>query len=157
MAGRKPTPTHLKLLAGNPGKRAPNKREPKPKRGIPRCPEDLSDVARAMWARIGPELDRMGVLTVADGVALELLCDAYAEYRAAREVITRGGMTYSCVTEAGGTMTRQRPEVTIASDAYRRVTRMLTEFGLTPSSRTKVQITPDAARDPLEELIGAGR
>ena len=30
MKGRKPTPTYLKLLKGNPGKRSLNKHEPKP-------------------------------------------------------------------------------------------------------------------------------
>lgn len=36
--GRKPIPTAIKELEGNPGKRALNKKEPKPKRKAPKCP-----------------------------------------------------------------------------------------------------------------------
>lgn len=35
MRGRKPKPTYLKLLNGNPGKRALNEQEPKPERALP--------------------------------------------------------------------------------------------------------------------------
>jgi P27 family predicted phage terminase small subunit len=155
MAGRKPTPTHIKLLKGNPGKRALPRREPKPTRGVPTMPSHLSARAKAAWKAIGPELDRMGVLTLADGKALELLCDAYAEYRAAREIVERDGMTYESVSQHG-TMWRTRPEVPIASDAYRRVAAMLREFGLTPSARTKVQTAggSDKPDNPFAELVG---
>jgi hypothetical protein len=38
MRGRKPTPTTLKLMAGNPGKRPLNRHEPKPVTSIPHLP-----------------------------------------------------------------------------------------------------------------------
>lgn len=41
MAGRKPKPTAIKELEGNPGKRKLNKKEPKPDKGMPVCPEWL--------------------------------------------------------------------------------------------------------------------
>ena len=41
MAGRKPKPTAIKELEGNPGKRKLNKKEPKPEKGMPVCPEWL--------------------------------------------------------------------------------------------------------------------
>ena len=36
--GRKPKPTAIKELEGNPGKRPLNANEPKPERKAPRCP-----------------------------------------------------------------------------------------------------------------------
>lgn len=36
--GRKPKPTELKLLEGNPAKRPLNKNEPNPEKKAPRCP-----------------------------------------------------------------------------------------------------------------------
>ena len=41
MAGRKPKPTALKTLEGNPGKRKINTKEPIPGKGIPTCSEWL--------------------------------------------------------------------------------------------------------------------
>lgn len=153
MAGRKPVPTALKILRGNPGKRAISKREPRPERGVPRMPAHLPERAKSAWKSIGPALDRMGVLTTVDAKALELLCDAYAEYRAARDVVGAKGATYESVSDHG-TMWRTRPEVAIASDAWRRIATMLREFGMTPSSRTKVQATSadDKPGNPFAEL-----
>ena len=41
MAGRKPKPTAMKELEGNPGKRKLNKKEPIPAKGMHICPEWL--------------------------------------------------------------------------------------------------------------------
>ncbi|MDD6036563.1 MAG: response regulator [Lachnospiraceae bacterium] len=50
MAGRKPKPTAVKELEGNPGKRKLNKKEPKPEKGMPECPEWLMpEVLQAHW------------------------------------------------------------------------------------------------------------
>ena len=38
MRGRRPKPTRLKLLTGNPGKRPLNDDEPQPQAAIPECP-----------------------------------------------------------------------------------------------------------------------
>ena len=40
-AGRKPKPTAMKELEGNPGKRKLNKKEPMPGKGMPDCPKWL--------------------------------------------------------------------------------------------------------------------
>lgn len=134
---RPPKPTHLKAVAGNPGRRKLKKNEPTPEAGIPRCPANLSTTAKRIWRRIAPELEKMGVLKLSDGLALEMLCDAYAEYRDARDIVEKNEPTYVSLTK-NGLMHRTRPEVAIASDAYRRVKTMMTEFGLTPSSRSRV-------------------
>ena len=79
--GPPPKPTKLKLLAGNPGKRPLNRREPQPRKTTPRCPAWLGKEARAVWKRMVPELRRMGVLTVIDGEALAAFCQTYARWR----------------------------------------------------------------------------
>jgi phage terminase small subunit len=66
MRGRKPQPTKLKALEGNPGKRAMNDREPQPPAGVPDCPEFLQDEAREEWFRTAAVLKQMNLLTVAD-------------------------------------------------------------------------------------------
>ena len=157
MPGRTPEPTHLKLLKGNPGKRAINTTEPAPRRGVPRCPAHLPARAKVLWKSLGRELDRMGVLTMADGLAFEMLCDAYAVYREAREVIAAQGATYLSGTEVGGMMVRARPEVAIAADAWRRTSSMLTAFGLSPASRTKVSVVGPGSVDPMDAFLKGKR
>lgn len=186
--GRPPTPTALKILRGNPGKRAINTDEPKPPRGEVKPPPWLKGRGRTAWKWIAPVLQQMGVLTTADPHALALLCDAYAEYIECRATVRKFGAVYESRvvkastrrvdgdTELDGdkpeglswddedfdgndwsVIIRPRPEVKMASDAWRRVQRMLTEFGLTPSSRSKVKGEPEGEADPFEEWAGANR
>lgn len=171
MAGRRPKPTALKLVAGNPGKRAINKREPKPKRLSPSCPAYLGDEAKVAWGRLCVLLDRMGVLTEADSLALERLCDCYSEILECRELIARQGRIYSSVTtrtidESGEVNTtveevksllKANPAVAMLGDADRRFKSYLVEFGLTPAARSKVHGSSkddDKPEDPLNEFFG---
>jgi phage terminase small subunit len=134
VSGRKPIPTHLKILRGNPGKRPLNKSEPKPTGKLPACPEWLSEHARELWNRFGPELEKLGVATDMDAVAMELLCDTYGEWRMAKE----------------------RGDWCAAVSAWKRLKAILIEFGLTPSSRTKVSKVAGDEKDPFEEHLRAG-
>ena len=63
--GRKPKPTALKVLEGNPGKRPLNDREPVPPKGTLKCPAWLLPEAKKEWKRLAPALEAMGVLTMA--------------------------------------------------------------------------------------------
>jgi phage terminase small subunit len=80
MAGRKPVPTKLKLLRGNPGKRAVNRREPAPKAAIevPTPPDFLNERAAQEWLYIARELVVLGLLTSIDHAGLAAYCDLYA-------------------------------------------------------------------------------
>ena len=62
MPGRPPTPTHLKLLRGNPGKR-PIRPEPQPEQPPtpPEPPDFLTGYAFDEWRRVAPELHRLGL------------------------------------------------------------------------------------------------
>ena len=67
--GRKPKPTVLKALEGNPGKRALNMNEPNPPKKAPRCPSWLEQEAKKEWRRMGKLLEVTGVLTEMDMTA----------------------------------------------------------------------------------------
>ena len=69
--GRKPKPTAMKLLEGNPGKRPLNVHEPIPPKGTVKCPAWLLPEAKKEWKRLAPALEAMGVLTMADQTAFE--------------------------------------------------------------------------------------
>jgi P27 family predicted phage terminase small subunit len=141
MANR-PKPTVLKLVQGNPGRRPINGREPLPARKKPPRPAHLSDKARKAWPKVARILSGVSVLTVADGLALEGLCEAYADYQSSREAIKAAGGEYYQVQmgEGGGVMWRAHPAVASRNDADRRLRAWLVEFGLTPAARSKVKI-----------------
>ena len=156
MAGRRPKPTVLKLVAGNPGKRGINKKEPKPKREIPSCPAHLDDAGKVAWGRLVVLLDRMGVLTEADSFALERMVDCYSDILQCRELIERDGRTYETTTMQGDTLIKGNPAVGQLRAADSQFKSYLVEFGLTPAARSKVHATPDDddKKDPLSEFFG---
>jgi P27 family predicted phage terminase small subunit len=131
MAGRRPTPQALKDLAGNPGKR-PSREAIQPK-GLARCPSWLSSVAKTEWKRLAAELELLGLLGSTDQAALAGYCTAYANLVKAQRLINSKGFTY---THNG--LAKKRPEVQIAQDAMREMRKYAQEFGMTPSSRSKV-------------------
>jgi len=148
LRGRKPAPSHLKLVRGNPGRRPLNAAEPKVKRARPSAPEHMSDRGRETWGYVSGLLDRMGILSEVDAVALELLCEAYADYLAARaELKAFGSETYATETANGDKMYRSHPAVAQRNDADRRIRGWLAEFGMTPSARTRVKADGQSEQD----------
>lgn len=156
MAGRRPKPTVLKLVEGNPGKRKINKAEPKPKREVPSCPAHLSDAGKVAWGRLSVLLDRMGVLTEADSAALERLCDCYSDILICRESLKADGWTYKTMDAQGNTLIKGNPAATQLRAADSQFKSYLIEFGLTPAARSKVQVKDDGdqKQDPLNEFFG---
>lgn len=154
--GRKATPTHLKVVKGNPGKRPLNAREPKPKRGVPVMPEGLSIDAAETWTRLVALLDGMGVMTLADAPALERLCECYADILACQKLIRRDGRTYTTTTNTGDTLIKANPAVAQLRAADAQFKSYLIEFGLTPAARSKVNAIDDDKKedDPLAEFFG---
>src|SRR5262249_50272328 len=79
--GPKPTPTALRVLRGNPGRRPLNAREPKAAPATLTPPAWLKGLAVAEWQRIAPVLHRLGILTEVDDIALAAYCQTYARWR----------------------------------------------------------------------------
>ncbi|MFR0876275.1 MAG: phage terminase small subunit P27 family [Bilophila wadsworthia] len=70
MAGRKPLPTHLKMVRGTLQKCRMNPDEPTPAPEIPDAPPHLSPEAREEWERLALELYELGILSTIDRAAL---------------------------------------------------------------------------------------
>lgn len=150
MKGRKPKPTALKIAEGNPGKRALNHNEPKPGPGVPECPAHLHGESRKEWGRIAPELDRMGLLTHVDRVALACYCESWGSYINALLQMRKKG---EVVIGSEGQEIKSKWRI-IADDQKRLFTRILAEFGLTPSSRARMSVKPAATpTDELQDFI----
>jgi P27 family predicted phage terminase small subunit len=149
MAGRKPKPTALKKLEGNPGKRPLNDREPEFRRDVPYCPRHLSVVAKREWHRIVRELYAAGLLTVADRAALAAYCQLYARWVQAEQKLAGGSLTIT--TDKGFVL--QNPLVGICNTALDGMRKYLIEFGMTPSSRSRLHVAPPKKEKSLEELL----
>jgi P27 family predicted phage terminase small subunit len=136
--GRPPKPTALKELAGNPGKRPLNRREPKPRVTIPRAPAWLSADAKREYNRVARLLVGLRVMTEADATALALYAREYERYIHANKMIDETGE----VVRGKGSY-YQSPWLHTANQAFKNLKAMLMEFGLTPASRTRISAMPE--------------
>ena len=156
MRGRKPKPTYLKLLNGNPGKRPLNEREPQPAREIPHAPAELSAEARVEWDRIAAELSRLGTLTVVDRAALAAYCQAYGRWIAAERGIAqmaeRDQLTAGLMIKTTNGNAVQNPLVGMANRAMADMVRYASEFGMTPSSRSRIAGNTDPNQGDFDEF-----
>ncbi len=149
MRGRKPKPTRLKKLAGNPGKHPLNKHEARVGPEIPTCPSHLLGEARREWKRITVELYSAGLLTLVDRAALAGYCQAWARWvRAERELTKRGEV----ILGVHGTL-KVSPWHTVAKNAKEEMRKFLVEFGMSPASRSRVEAAEMLQLPLAEELF----
>src|SRR5262245_12916129 len=152
MRGRRPTPTPLKVLRGNPGKRRLNQNEPKPKVERPSCPPDLSKVARKEWRRIVPILEELQIVGRLDRAALSAYCESRARWREAERKIAETSLVIK--TKSGNVI--ENPHHSIAKRERELMHTFRIEFGMTPSSRAKLSVRPPVDDDPFEQWISNG-
>jgi len=151
MAGRRPLPTKLHKLHGNPGKRPLNTEEPQPRAGIPECPSHLDALAKEEWNRIVPELELSGLLSQVDRAALAAYCQSWSRWVDAEEKIQMTGPVIK--TNKGYPI--QNPYLGIANTALEHMRKFLIEFGMSPASRSKLRVTikDSEEEDPLAEFL----
>jgi P27 family predicted phage terminase small subunit len=140
MRGRKPTPTVIRALQGNPGKRPLNQNEPQPpatEDGFESPPPEIAGnrTAAAEWVRLVPMLRRCRQITQADRIALIELCAEWAIYQDAMSQVVKLGL----VVKAPSGYPILNPYRSVALRALAQVNKMLPELGLTPSSRSRVK------------------
>lgn len=146
--GRPSKPTSLKVLHGdfekNPKRR--NKREPTVKdKGPPKCPAHLCQVAKNEWKRVTKELASMKVLTSVDREALEQYCTTYASWRECLKHVRKYGVVLAKVDMMGNDIVYRNPADAAMATHTKTLHRLLCEFGLTPASRTRVQIDEEVS------------
>ena len=147
MRGRRPKPTRLKVLTGNPGKRPLNADEPRPEPTIPECPAELGLVARKEWERLAAELASLNILTALDRAALAAYCNAYGLWAEAIEAIQK----YGTMVKSPTGYPIQSPYVSIANRQAEIMMRIASEFGFTPASRSRIS-TPSCPEKTLFDL-----
>lgn len=155
MAGRKPKPLALRELEGNPGHRPiPATPEPELPAKCPKPPSWLSRIAKVEWNRVAPQLYRLRLLKELDVQPLAIYCQSYADLCKAQEVLNKKGQTYVHVNKAGEENLTVRPEHYIVQACMKQIKAFCTEFGMTPSSRSRLSLPSEKIDgDGLEDLI----
>lgn len=145
MCGRKPVPTPLRLVRGNPGKRPFNAHEPKPKVSIPTCPAHLSPSGKTEWKRLARTLHDLGVISELDRAALAAYCQAYGRWVDAERKLRE---TPSLLRTPAGYV-QPSPWLGIANKNLELMHKFMSELGLSPVSRNRVSARPHT-RKPWE-------
>lgn len=154
MRGRKPHPTRLQVLRGNPGRRPLNPDEPQlPVAGddFDTVPELLApdDVAAAEWRRLAPLLREARIITQADRNALIAACQQWSVYQDALVQAPK----HRRVLRSPNDYPIPNPFIPIANKALVHCERLWESLGLTPSARARVTAAREPEdRDPFAEF-----
>ncbi len=127
MRGPSPKPTNLKILSGVRPFRI-NRDEPQPPTDMPSVPDYLDSKGIDLWEELASTLSSMGVLTIVDRHAFGMLCDSYSRWR-------------------------RNPGDAKMGELFRK---LMMEFGMTPSSRSRIKVNIEAV-DDLDEFRSAGK
>ena len=154
MAGRKPLPTHLKLVKGTARPHRLNKDEPKPTVTVPEPPSHLDERARAKFVVMAELLARHGVMTELDTGALSRYVVVWCRWVDAEAEIKRRGPVVK--TEGGNII--QNPFLAVANKYLLQMAQLESECGMTPSSRSRIRMAePAETIDPFEEFLNRGK
>ena len=135
MRGRKPKPTKLKELAGNPGKRKIAAGEPKPEGNLAEPPDWMTDSQRAGWAYALAHAPR-GLLKKIDRSALAIwVCAEDYHRQANQEQAALGRLLVK--TEKNG-VTVQSPYLPIINKQAQVMLKAAEQLGFTPAARPRI-------------------
>jgi P27 family predicted phage terminase small subunit len=176
-SGRKPKPDYLKLLEGNPGKRTITDGKDK-NSGYDagncriKMPSWLDSEAKKVWKSLKPALLTAGALEETDSDTLGMLCATYSRWK------NSNSRLYDADTVAAGIVEmikaaepHQRAEIEemlkafcqyeesrqskLEEKYFARLKWLLVEFGMTPSSRSRIDSGSGEAgkKDPLDDWL----
>lgn len=163
--GHNRKPRELKVLHGtfradrNPG----NEPDPEKVVDIPKYPTGMNKHARKLWKNLCTELIDLGVLTVVDLPAMEICCVNYGLYKDAHEAVYSEKVKdpetgklkkikRSLAEYMKGRNSQTIPEYTAMTKAFETFKSYITEFGLTPASRNRLNLPEKPEEDGMEKL-----
>ena len=154
MAGRKPLPTFLKVVKGTARAHRINQDEPRPCVSVPAAPDHIDERAKAKFTSTAEMLARHGVMTELDASALTRYTVVWCRWIDAEAEVKRRGPVVK--TDAGNVI--QNPFLAVANKCLLQMAQIESEFGMTPSSRSRIRATAvsDTA-DPFEEYLNRGK
>lgn len=148
MRGRKPVPTQLRLIKGNPGRR-PIPEGPDVPTGIPEKPAHLSEAAAKEWDIVAPQLHDAGLLSPIDRAVLAAYCQAFGRWAEAEEALK----THGPLVKSPSGFPMVSPYLTVANKAFEQMAKMAVEFGMSPSSRSRVKAEKPVKESPVTQFL----
>jgi P27 family predicted phage terminase small subunit len=150
-AGRPKKPTALHIFNGTdrPCRRNDNEPMPEIDPEVPLPPDSLSEHGKKKWIELAKVLYSNGLLTQLDYDEFEIYCQTWEVLKEAEEMMKKSVMSIKMkdgstkttglivVTKNGNVI--NSPFLNIANTARRDCHKYLSEFGMTPSSRTKTK------------------
>jgi phage terminase small subunit len=133
-SGRRPQPTALKVLRGNPGQRPINDAEPKPPAGDVAKPASLSVAAAVVWDEEAPIAIAMGTLTKADRRAFGTMCELVSIFES--------------------NAAKAEPSSSTAVNTANSLKAYFDFFGLTPVGRSRIKVPK--ADEPVNKWAAMG-
>ncbi|MGD9879013.1 MAG: phage terminase small subunit P27 family [Hyphomicrobiaceae bacterium] len=146
MRGRKPVPTALKVLRGNPGRRPIKANEPRPKGSAGDPPDWMTESQRAVWrATIAAAPPRM--LTALDRGLLTIWVVACDEHRRAAIKVAELGP----LARKGDGAPTQSPFLRIMNQQAGVMIKAASELGFSPAARVRLATGAATADDDEEK------
>ena len=124
---------------------------PKPQPRLPRAPAHLADAAKQEWRRAGRFLLTLGLVSNLDLAAFAAYSTAYGRWVEAEQALR----TYGVMLKSPKGFPIQSPYLAVANKAMEQMRSLLSEFGMSPASRTRVSASPlvDDEEDEFEALL----
>ena len=139
MKGRKPTSDHLKLVKGTLRKDRVNPSAPVADIDSPRPPAWLSRCAVEHFGVLRERIEGLSIASKTDTEMLALAAERLAEIEECDALIREHGrLIEAVVNKNGDTSLRSNPAVAQKNEAMRHLQSLLSEFGLTPATRSKI-------------------
>ena len=141
MKGRPPKPTKLKKMAGTdqPCRVRDDEMQVAQVVKIPPPPMDLSDQGMREWNIITAELYAKQMLHEVDLSLVAAYCNEMGLYIETEKILRERGRVDEFYDDDGELIRRlSKPEQKIAKDALNAALKIASQFGLTPSARTRI-------------------
>lgn len=157
MKGRKPIPSHLKIVTGKPGRIRPSKLEPRPSGDLTTPPDDLTEEQAELW-RYAISNAPAGLLKRLDASVLRVWVVAHCLYTravAAQEKQDAESDTPLIVVTPNGAI-QQSPLIGVINRQALIMLKAASDLGFTPSSRSRVTLSEEDAEkqaDPAAEFF----
>tara|TARA_Y100000310_G_scaffold14232_2_gene14424 strand:- start:415 stop:894 length:480 start_codon:yes stop_codon:yes gene_type:complete len=143
-------PTKVLKLRGSRWAKGRGENEPELPESRPPAPDYLCDEGKAHYEAACDVVQEMGILTAADQTALARYAATIVLWREAYEFIRKHGTTFPVKElnkKTGKTVTtglREWPQVSLVRSAADQLLKLEREFGLTPSARSSIQLSPES-------------